>query len=519
MSLIAVLVSVFLSFLAQPNAFYAYGNPAAGAISLIPLFWALRRQRAPRDQGLVLALFLTLSSPLQYFWLSSFQDYSLWTLGGVTLGFAFYGLVFGPVLSLALRQAPPIGPLLGGVVWSVYEFFRSNGFFGFPWGNIPYPFAFWAPLAQGADWGGLPWLSFLLASGMALAERALEQPWEGPRGQDWGRAVVAWSLVMLIHFGYSAWTTEVPLVKRGEVEVLLIQQNADPWIRDQELPGLRTSVRLSEEGLARHPGTELVIWSENSIRRPLQFGDFYERQPAERPLFSLIREAPGRPWWLFGNPFIADFEGRRIHNAAVLMDPQARIHGVYAKNHLVPFAEIIPFFELEAVQNFFRQALRLYATWVPGERIHPLVLPREEGDLRLGVLICFEDAFPYISRSLYYQGAQLLLVLSNDSWSKTDSAQIQHQIVAHFRSLETRLPLVRSTNSGFTAVTDPRGRTVAGPLPFFTSAYLHHRVALETLPHPTLVMLLGDWAGWTFWWITLAWCWTFSLRFRKGQWC
>ncbi len=511
--LLASVLTSLASFLSQANAFFPFGNPLLGLISLIPLLWALRHSPNNRWASLILGLSLALSSPLQYFWLASFQDYSTWTIGSVTLGFWLYGWTFGPALRLALRQEPGPAVFLGAMVWALYEFLRSNGFLGFPWGNLPYPFYDWQALIQATDWGGTTWISFLIASWMILAMIWSTEP---ENRSKLTHTALSFSLIVLVHFTYASWTTEVEYDQKGRLKVLLIQQNADPWVRGQEALGLETSVRLSVEGLQRHPDTDLVVWSENSLRRPLQIRKFYEENPKDRPLFDVIRGS--NQHWLFGNPYIADQNATRIMNAAILMGPNTNILEVYGKNHLVPIAEFIPFFEWPPIRDFFRNTVGLQATWVPNDRISPLTLRSSTGqEIRLGVQICFEDAFPYISRSLSAQGAKLFIVLSNDSWSKTDSAQIQHFLVALFRALETRTPMIRSTNSGFTGAVDPRGKIVAGPLPFFEPGWLYHdlKFSLER-PYTPLSQLLGDWVGWLFWWLTVFFLAMKGGAFRSG---
>lgn len=482
-------------------------------MSHIPLFWALRHSPSNRWARILMGLSLAVASPLQYFWLASFQDYSLWTIGSVTLGFFLYGLVFGPVLRLALKQEPGSAVFLGAMVWALYEFLRSNGFLGFPWGNLVYPLFQWQALVQGADWGGTTWISFLIAALMILSMILLTEPQHRLHLMP---ASFVLGFLFLIHFTYSSWTTEVEYDQNESIEVLLIQQNADPWIRGQEAIGLETSVRLSLTGLKQHPQTDLVVWSENSLRRPLQLRKFYEEQPKDFPLFSVLKS--NSQHWLFGNPYIADANATRIMNAAILMNNQAEILNVYGKNHLVPIAEFIPFFELPPVREFFRNTVGLQATWVPSDRIAPMDVEHTQGkSTRLGVQICFEDAFPYISRALAAKGAGVFVVLSNDSWSKTDSAQIQHFIVSLFRSLETRIPMIRSTNSGFTGVIDHRGRIVAGPLPFFEPGWLYHEVRYsQDKPYLSLSLRWGDWVGWLFWWLTLILLWLRGGLIKSG---
>jgi apolipoprotein N-acyltransferase len=77
---------------------------------------------------------------------------------------------------------------------------------------------------------------------------------------------------------------------------------------------------------------------------------------------------------------------------------------------------------------------------------------------RYSVLICYEGIFPALTRSFVAAGAELLLNISNDAWYGRTSAPYQHMAMAAVRAVENRVPLVRSTNSGISAVVDRSGR-------------------------------------------------------------
>jgi apolipoprotein N-acyltransferase len=111
---------------------------------------------------------------------------------------------------------------------------------------------------------------------------------------------------------------------------------------------------------------------------------------------------------------------------------------------------------------------------------------------RFGVPICFEDAFPDVCARFFRNGADILVNITNDSWSLTDSAETQHFVVARFRSIEFRRVLARATNAGVTAVVDAEGRTIAS-LPLFTEAVLPVEIPVQISPAPTTYFLLGDW--------------------------
>ena len=76
---------------------------------------------------------------------------------------------------------------------------------------------------------------------------------------------------------------------------------------------------------------------------------------------------------------------------------------------------------------------------------------------RLGNIICFESIYPQLTRQSTLDGAQLMIELTNDSWLKDSPAMYQHLAHGVFRSVENGRYLVRSANSGISAVIDNHG--------------------------------------------------------------
>jgi apolipoprotein N-acyltransferase len=104
--------------------------------------------------------------------------------------------------------------------------------------------------------------------------------------------------------------------------------------------------------------------------------------------------------------------------------------------------------------------------------------PLDVAGQRVALNICYEDAFgPEIIRQL--PEATLLVNVSNVAWFGDSAAPAQHLRIARMRALETGRTMLRATNTGVTAVVDPRGR-VAGRLPAFTEGVLEARVEGRT---------------------------------------
>jgi len=135
----------------------------------------------------------------------------------------------------------------------------------------------------------------------------------------------------------------------------------------------------------------------------------------------------------------------------------------------------------------------IWNPWVSGTRHTVFRTPLASGGtLTFGVPICFEDAFADLCRQYLLDGADMLVNITNDSWSKTWSSEIQHFQVARFRAIENRRVLVRSTNGGVSAVVDPWGG-IRTRMPFFERTWRDVNVPVYKEKFPTPYTRYGDW--------------------------
>jgi apolipoprotein N-acyltransferase len=114
------------------------------------------------------------------------------------------------------------------------------------------------------------------------------------------------------------------------------------------------------------------------------------------------------------------------------------------------------------------------------------------GTLRVGPLVCFESAFPDMSRNLTDDGAQLLVAQSSTSTFQHSWAPAQHASLAALRSAETGRPMVHATLTGITAVYDAQGRPVGSRLGTSRSTAAIYEVPLAG--GRSLYDRYGDWA-------------------------
>jgi apolipoprotein N-acyltransferase len=518
-SLILVLLSAGLFALALPNEFFIYGNPLIGLIALVPLFYGLAFCRSFKFAFLLGALFGVVSTLLAYFWLMFYQDFSVWTVTGTAFGYAIYYSLFFIFLKHFSREPTVYRPFLLTAAWVIFEYFKSTGYLGFPYGLMAYPMVSILPLIQIADITGIWGITTVVVLVNALGAEMLiagKRP-ICPRMVHVRRWGVALSLIaLMLVYGTIRLNSSIPVVKK--FNAILVQQNIDSWVSGNEINSIAIGQRLTRQGLADAEGpVDIIMWSETSLRRPFdEFRHFYEQKPEGDTFLEFLQEIDTHLF--LGAPYMVNWENYEVMNAVILISPEEKVVDYYGKQHPVPFAEHIPFWEVPFVQRFFKEVVGLYSGgWVLGKEYTIFELPLRSSSpsgtemVTFGAPICFEDAFPRICRGFILRGADLLINLTNDSWSKRVSAQTQHFVAALFRAVETKRVLVRSTNAGVTSVIGPYGR-VLDSLPYFTEAFLSTEIPVYREEKLTPYTLYGDYLP--FFYMAVVVGYLFIRRFR-----
>jgi apolipoprotein N-acyltransferase len=182
-----------------------------------------------------------------------------------------------------------------------------------------------------------------------------------------------------------------------------------------------------------------------------------------------------------------DFAGERDDfNTAILVDQGGKVLGRYDKNYLLIFGEYVPFADwFPFVKNWIPEA----GDFRPGTTVSAFPFK----DFRIGVLICYEDIIPSFTRKLAGLEPNVLINVTNDAWFGKTSEPDLHLQLATFRAIENRLFLLRSTNTGVSAVIDPVGRVLQG-----TDLDNPETIVADVamLPGGSLYRLIGDAFAW-----------------------
>ncbi len=242
------------------------------------------------------------------------------------------------------------------------------------------------------------------------------------------------------------------------------------------LAGTDGEVAIPPEMLARIGPLAVVVWPETAVPVPYVPGCFDERQPLlaeySRAMFGLAAEAGTR--FLVGAlqydlPPGGGPDDVRAYNSALLLDIDATILDRYDKVQIVPFGEYVPFGRHATA---LKRAFGMGRDLDRGTRFNPLTL--REG-VRAGVNICYEDVFPKVSRRLVRNGANLLVVLTNDAWYPRSAEPTQHLANAVLRAVETRRPMLRCGNNTASCLILPSGAIADA---------VHHRPGPDARPVP-----------------------------------
>lgn len=356
-------------------------------------------------------------------------------------------------------------------------------------------------LRQFADVAGTPGITFVLVvvNECFCAALSRERRTHGRKAILPPLAVAAGVIVAMAGYGQMRLSQYVtPPGNAKPVRIGLIQSNISAYDRLRREMGAYEAVRhvldthfgMSRQAVDEHR-VDAIVWSETVF--PTTFG-----KPKSETGGQLDREIEefvtreGVPL-VFGS-YDRDDEGE--YNSAVFLEPGSTStrprYDVYRKTRLFLFTEYVPtWLDGPAV----RSAMPWAGNWRPGPGARVLPL-RLAGGREIPVLpmICLDDVDAGLAIEGARRGARMILTMSNDSWFTEHAAGAHlHLVVAAFRSIETRLPQLRVTNNGISAVIDPTGAIVA------RADVGERRMLIADLPprEPgrTAVVALGDWLG------------------------
>ena len=377
--------------------------------------------------------------------------------------------------------------------WLLTEWLRSWQALGGPW--AVFGVSQWqhpAMLAL-ASVGGVWLVSFaLVLTNVAIVLALASLPRVGAAvlpgaPQRSGLAVLGVAAALAsIGAGPLAFALTPPSAAVRQVTIAMVQPGviSDAILRADASEAL--TGQLSQGGTLGGVRPDLIVWGESSIAVDLTLPS----SAAALRQIEALSAADGADVLVSQDTTVP---GKGHEKWSVLVGPSG-IKGIYVKTRLVPFGEYIPFRQQLGWLTKISKAAS--SNMVPGTGAHLLYATDRQGrPLPIGVLVCFESAFPDMSRVDTDQGAQLIVYQSATSTFQGTWGPDQHASLGAVRAAETGRPVVQAALTGDTVAYDARGRLLAW-MGQSGHGVVTVRLGLPAASARTIYDRLGDYVPW-----------------------
>ena len=349
--------------------------------------------------------------------------------------------------------------------WLFSEFLRGVLLTGFPWLTIGYsqidgPLAAFAPIIGEKGISALVIIiSIAIVSVIKQQKRSLNI------------ALLCSIAVVSLLLQNTSWVK--PTGKT--VKTVMVQGNIKQelkWAPELTWPTMLKYLDLTRQ----HYPADIIIWPESAITAvepSTQAQDFLEIAQSS----ALLNNSA-----IISGIIDYNVNSRNYYNNLVVLGQQSpedeqgsyqyNNENRYAKHHLLPIGEFVPFADwLRPLAPFFNLPMSSFSR---GDYVQPNLIAN---GYHLLPLICFEVAFAEQLSANFSDQTDLLLTVSNDAWFGDSHGPHQHLEIVRMRALEFGRPFLRATNNGITAVVDHQGN-ILKQIPQFEQAVLATQVPL-----------------------------------------
>ncbi len=360
-------------------------------------------------------------------------------VAGLSAGLAIFPALATVGFSFARRTrlvAGPMAPIAFAVCWAAAEWLRGHVLTGFPWNLAAYALVEFDALRQPAAWFGSYGLSFLVVLASVLPAQAVVSRGAGRRA-----ALASFGLIIGIVWIAGELRLAGTAPPSTGVSVRIVQGNVpqtEKWRPGNRDTTLSRYLDLSAQG----DPVDAVLWPETA------FPGFLDEDLAAR---ARIAEAlPENGVLLTGVPDRIAGETEPLYfNTIQAYDRSGEILTGYAKHHLVPFGEYVPFRRWVPLERLTEGL----GDFTPGPGPRTLAVP---GLPLVAPVICYEIVFPgHVVDRLFRPS--WIFNATNDAWFGTYIGPEQHLASTRMRAVEEGLPVIRAANTGISAVIDASG--------------------------------------------------------------
>ncbi len=452
----------------------AFPGPDLGPlafVALVPLLWLWRDTTARRGAALGFVAGLTFFG-IHLSWTWYFGAVAIVPL--VALQAAYWAAAGAAVSAFARRGIR--SPILVAAIWVVAEAVRTRWpLGGLAWGQVGVSQHSNDVGHALASWGGVPLATFFVVAvngfvaDIAIAFRS-------------GRAALVRAVVGLaavVAVAVAATVTRYDVHPTGHLRFALLQGNdKNRYLTQSELNSeylTRSHLALARSLRGRY---DIVVFPESALATDP------ETDPSLRAEIEQIARL--HHTYVMANVIDEQTEPGKAFNANRLYAPDGRLVGTYAKRHLVPFGEFVPWRDslsfigaLQQIPHDFTHGHELGIETVAGHRI--------------GSVICFESAFGPLMRQNAAAGAEAVVVTTNNRSYRRSANTEQHVALSQMSAAAIGRPVLHASVSGITAVIDAEG-VVHRTTQLFKNTIVSG--SITTMRGNTPYVRWGDWVEW-----------------------
>lgn len=390
--------------------------------SIVPFLCVI--EKTSLRKGILSSLFFGFVYSLTaIFWVSNVT-----TLGLILLLFylSFYPVLFFLTGRYFIKK--PFAVITLPALWVMLEFLRENIWCGFGWLNLGYSQYKNLLLIQPVDIFGVKFISFIIVMVNVLL-------WEIYRRKQFLiRKIIFIFLILSIIFSYGLIKL-YSLKSKSSINLSIIQPNVPEEIKLEE-SSRGDMIEKLKRLVQDTKNDSLLVFPEAAWPPTLSDYNFYE-------LKAFIKEI--RKPSLMG---AVKVENDNFFNSAMLFDDRGELLGIYRKIKIVPFGEYVP---LRSAFNFI-DAINSIGDMSRG--IEQKIFSYD--DKKFGVLICFEDVFPFFVSS-FAKKSDFLINITNDGWFGGNPQASQHLAIMTIRAIENRISIARCANTGISGWVSYKG--------------------------------------------------------------
>jgi len=340
--------------------------------------------------------------------------------------------------------------------WVGIEYLQAFGIFGFTWGRLANSQFQNLPIIQSANLFGTLFITALIIfTNITLAVTIID--YIKDKKSFSCKYLVVTLVLLTLNSLYGTLHIKFKDDEGTIAKTAIIQGNiasGQKWMMSLE-ETMNIYFDLSYEA-AKKEKIDLFVWPESAIPAILN-------EKITDKLGSLTGFT--NSYLMTGIFNIKDFKSYtdyKVYNSIVAIDPNNKVLGVYAKRHLVPFGEYLPYRDL--IVMLIPKVGKMNAL------SHDVSHGQDSGIIttplgKIGGLICFESIFSDVAKTSVHDGAELLVIVTNDSWYKDSIGVYQHNAQAVFRAIEMDRYVIRAANTGLSTIISPTGEILKKILP------------------------------------------------------